>query len=102
MIEEALPVFLVEPLSIQLRALQEQWRADRADCPEAKEYCADDLQAIITRVDELENAVACAVDFAFYIESQAKGEMARKARVFLQLPYSKIIATQLAKAREQP
>ena len=47
MTEDSLPVFLVEPLAVQLRALQEQWRTDRPDGPEAKEYCADDLQAVI-------------------------------------------------------
>lgn len=99
MIEEGKPVFLVEPLGVQLRALQAQWIAEPGDCPEAREYCADDLQPIIDRVDELENAVACAVDYAFYVEARSKGEMSLGARRFLQLPYALTIAAELKKAR---
>lgn len=40
-------------------------------------------------------AVAQAVEFAEYVERQAKGEMAKAAKRFLSLPYSQEIAARL-------
>jgi hypothetical protein len=82
-------------------------------CPDLVRPGGDELAERITRalasrtggLEELSDsdkdvAIAQAVEFAEYVERQARGEMVKAARKFLSLPYSQQIANRLAAAPE--
>ena len=60
-----------------------------------REWMAAAPEIDLARIEELEIAVAQAVEFAEYVEGAAKGAMVERARYFLSLPYAKRLAERL-------
>lgn len=56
----------------------------------------------VARIEELEVAVAQAVEFAEYVEGAAKGAMVERAQHFLSLPYAKRLAERLRMTANVP
>ena len=67
---------------------------------ELLEQLTADVDALQSRITELELACAQAVEFATYVEQHAKGKMEEAAKNFLSLPFAQELAVVLKAGRE--